>query len=88
MSANIVRSRRFMFLFEKPITYTRPLIFGEKRITDVKLLVIGYNKKYTHSVVYLYSANEMVDWNGVLTKESDYINLIYDDTFFYREYQA
>ena len=82
MSANTVSSRRYMFLFDKPITYTRPLIFGEKRLTNVKLLVIGYNKKYTHSVVYLYSANEMVDWDGVLTKKVDYMNLIYNDNFF------
>lgn len=82
MSANTVSSRRYMFLFDKPITYTRPLIFGEKRLTNVKLLVIGYNKKYTYSVVYLYNANEMVDWDGVLTKKVDYMNLIYNDNFF------
>ena len=80
MSANTVPSRRYMFLFKEPITYTRSLIFGEKRITDVKLLVIGYNKMCTHSSVWLYKANEMVDWNEVLTKKDD-SNLIYDDTF-------
>ena len=73
---------RYMFLFKEPITYTRSLIFGEKRITDVKLLVIGYNKMFTHSSVWLYKANEKVDWNGILTKEADYMNLIYDDNFF------
>ena len=82
MNANTVSSCRYRFLFDKPITYTRALTFGEKRSINVKLLVIGYNKNYTHSVVYLYSANEMVDWNGVLTKEKDYMNLIYDDSFF------
>ena len=82
MSANTVPSRRYMFLFKEPITYTRSLIFGEKRITDVKLLVIGYNKMLTHSSVWLYKANEKVDWNGILTKEADYMNLIYDDNFF------
>ena len=80
MSANTVPSRRYMFLFKEPITYTRSLIFGEKRITDVKLLVIGYNKMCTHSSVWLYKANEMVDWDEVLTKKDD-SNLIYDDTF-------
>lgn len=80
MSANTVPSRRYMFLFKEPITYTRSLIFGEKRITDVKLLVIGYNKMCTHSSVWLYKANEKVDWNGILTKKDD-SNLIYDDTF-------
>ena len=80
MSANTVPSRRYMFLFKEPITYTRSLIFGEKRITDVKLLVIGYNKMFTHSSVWLYKANEKVDWNGILTKKDD-SNLIYDDTF-------
>ena len=79
---NIGPSSRYMFLFDKPITYTRPLIFGERRITDVKLLVIGYNKMCTHSSVWLYKANEKVDWNGILTKEADYMNLIYDDNFF------
>ena len=82
MSANTAPSRRYMFLFKEPITYTRPLIFGERRITDVKLLVIGYNKMCTHSSVWLYKANEKVDWNGILTKEADYMNLIYDDNFF------
>ena len=82
MSANTVPSRRYMFLFKEPITYTRSLIFGEKRIIDVKLLVIGYNKMFTHSSVWLYKANEKVDWNGVLTKKADYMNLIYDDNFF------
>ena len=80
MSANTVPSRRYMFLFKEPITYTRSLIFGEKRITDVKLLVIGYNKMCTHSSVWLYKANEKVDWNEVLTKKDD-SHLIYDDTF-------
>ena len=73
-----------MFLFKEPITYTRSLIFGEKRITDVKLLVIGYNKKCTHSSVWLYKANKKVDWNGILIKEADYMNLIYDDNFLSR----
>ena len=82
MSANTVPSRRYMFLFKEPITYTRSLIFGEKRIIDVKLLVIGYNKMFTHSSVWLYKANEKVDWNGILTKKADYMNLIYDDNFF------
>ena len=36
----------------------------------------------THSSVWLYKANEKVDWNGILTKEADYMNLIYDDNFF------
>ena len=80
MSANTVPSRRYMFLFKEPITYTRSLIFGEKRITDVKLLVIGYNKMFTHSSVWLYKANEKVDWDEVLTKKDD-SNLIYDHTF-------
>ena len=80
MSANTVPSRRYMFLFKEPITYTRSLIFGEKRIIDVKLLVIGYNKMCTHSSVWLYKANEKVDWDEVLTKKDD-SNLIYDDTF-------
>lgn len=82
MNANTISTCRYIFLFDKPVTYTRPLIFGEKKSTNVKLLVIGYNEMYTHSIVYLYSANEMVDWSGVLTKEADYMNLIYDDNFF------
>ena len=36
----------------------------------------------THSSVWLYKPNEKVDWNGILTKEADYMNLIYDDNFF------
>lgn len=72
-------SSRYMFLFDKPITYTRPLIFGE-RTTDVKLLVVFYNETVAHCSVRLYRANEMVDWDEVLTKKDD-SNLIYDDTF-------
>ena len=79
MNANTVPSRRYMFLFKEPITYTRPLIFGE-RMTDVKLLVVFYNEAVAHCSVRLYSTNEMVDWDEVLTKKDD-SNLIYDDTF-------
>ena len=79
MNANTVPSRRYMFLFKEPITYTRPLTFGE-RMTDVKLLVVFYNEAVAHCSVRLYRANEMVDWDEVLTKKDD-SNLIYDDTF-------
>ena len=78
---NIGPSSCYMFLFKEPIAYTRPLTFGE-RMTDVKLLVVFYNKAVVHCSVRLYRANEMVDKNGVLTKEKDYMNLIYDDNFF------
>lgn len=74
-------SSRYMFLFDKPITYTRPLLFGEKRLTNVKLLVILYNEAVAHCSVYLYGANERVNWNEVLTKKIDYMNLIFDDNF-------
>lgn len=70
---------RYMFLFKEPIAYTRPLTFGE-RMTDVKLLVVFYNEAVAHCPVRLYRANEMVDWDEVLTKKDD-SNLIYDDTF-------
>lgn len=70
---------RYMFLFDKPITYTRPLIFGE-RTTHVKLLVVFYNEAFARCSVRLYRANEKVDWDEVLTKKDD-SNLIYDDTF-------
>ena len=76
---NISPSSRYMFLFDKPITYTRPLTFGE-RTTHVKLLVVFYNESVAHCSVRLYGANEMVDWDEVLTKKDD-SNLIYDDTF-------
>ena len=76
---NIGPSSCYMFLFDKPIAYTRPLIFGE-RMTDVKLLVVFYNEAVVHCSVRLYRANEMVDWDEVLTKKDD-SNLIYDDTF-------
>ena len=74
-----VHTCRYMFLFDKPITYTRPLIFGE-RMTDVKLLVVFYNDALPRCSVRLYGANEMVDWDEVLTKKDD-LNLIYDDAF-------
>ena len=76
---NIGPSSCYMFLFDKPITYTRPLIFGE-RMTDVKLLVVFYNEAVAHCSVRLYRTNEMVNWDEVLTKKDD-SNLIYDDTF-------
>ena len=49
-------------------------------MTDVKLLVVFYNEVVAHCSVRLYRANEMVDWDEVLTKKDD-SNLIYDDTF-------
>lgn len=74
-----VHTRRYMFLFDKPIIYTRPLI---SRVTNVKLLVVLYSKEANHCVVYLYEANENVNWNKILTKKTEYLNLIYNDTFF------
>lgn len=76
---NISPSSCYMFLFDKPITYTRPIISGE-RTTDVKLLVVFYNEAIAYCYVRLYGANEMVDWDEVLTKKDD-SNLIYDDIF-------
>ena len=74
-----VHTRRYMFLFKEPITYTRPLI---SRVTNVKLLVVLYNKEVNHCAVYLYEANENVNWNEVLTKKTEYLKLIYNDNFF------
>ena len=74
-----VHTRRYMFLFKEPITYTRPLI---SRVTNVKLLVVLYSKKVNHCAVYLYEANDNVNWNEILTKKTEYLNLIYNDTFF------
>ena len=71
-------ARRYMFLFKEPITYTRPLI---SRVTNVKLLVVLYSKMVNHCAVYLYEANENVNWNEILTKKTEYLNLIYNDTF-------
>lgn len=72
-------TRRYMFLFKEPITYTRPLI---SRVTNVKLLVVLYSKKVNHCAVYLYEANENVNWDEILTKKTEYKKLIYNDTFF------
>ena len=74
-----VHTRRYMFLFKEPITYTRPLI---SRVTNVKLLVVLYSKKVNHCAVYLYEANDNVNWNEVLTKKTEYLKLIYNDNFF------
>lgn len=74
-----VHIRRYMFLFKEPITYTRPLI---SRVTNVKLLVVLYNKKVNHCAVYLYEANDNVNWNEILTKKTEYMKLTYNDTFF------
>ena len=76
---NIGPSSCYMFLFDKPITYTRPLVVTE-RTTDVKLLVIFYNETFARCSVRLYKDHEMVDWDEVLTKK-DNSNLIYDDIF-------
>lgn len=70
---------RYMFLFDKPIIYTRPLI---SRVTNVKLLVVLYSKKVNHCAVYLYEANDNVNWNEILTKKTEYMKLTYNDTFF------
>ena len=74
-----VHTRRYMFLFKEPITYTRPLI---SRVTNVKLLVVLYSKKVNHCAVYLYEANDNVNWNEILTKKTEYMKLTYNDTFF------
>ena len=74
-----VRTCRYMFLFDKPITYTRPRI---SRVTNVKLLVVLYSKKVNHCAVYLYEANDNVNWNEILTKKTEYLKLIYNDNFF------
>ena len=74
-----VHTCRYMFLFDKPITYTRPLV---SRVTNVKLLVVLYSKKVNHCAVYLYEANDNVNWNEVLTKKTEYLKLIYNDNFF------
>lgn len=63
-----VHTRRYMFLFKEPITYTRPLI---SRVTNVKLLVVLYSKKVNHCAVYLYEANDNVNWNEILTKKQN-----------------
>ena len=49
-------------------------------MTDVKLLVVFYNEAVAHYSVRVYSANEMVEWDEVLTKKYN-SNLIYYDTF-------
>lgn len=74
-----VHTRRYMFLFKEPITYTRPLI---SRVTNVKLLVVLYSKKVNHCAAYLYEANDNVNWNEILTKKTEYMKLTYNDTFF------
>ena len=74
-----VHTRRYMFLFKEPITYTRPLI---SRVTNIKLLVVLYSKKVNHCAVYLYEANDNVNWNEILTKKTEYMKLTYNDTFF------
>ena len=74
-----VHTCRYMFLFKEPITYTRPLI---SRTTNVKLLVVLYSKMVNHCAVYLYEANENVNWNDIITKKTEYMKLIYNDTFF------
>lgn len=70
----------YKFLLEKPVLYTRPISLEENMTTNVKFLTISHNKTYNNYVVRLYGANEMVDWDEVLTKKDD-SNLIYDDTF-------
>lgn len=74
-----VHTRRYMFLFKEPITYIRPLT---SRVTNVKLLVVLYSKKVNHCAVYLYEANDNVNWNEILTKKTEYMKLTYNDTFF------
>lgn len=74
-----VHTCRYMFLFKEPITYTRPII---SRVTNVKLLVVLYSKKVNHCAVYLYEANDNVNWNEILTKKTEYMKLTYNDTFF------
>ena len=80
MYVNTAPVCRYKFLLEKPVFYIRPISLKENIVTNVKLLTISHNKTYNNYVVRLYGANEMVDWDEVLTKKDD-SNLIYDDTF-------
>lgn len=80
MYVNTAPVCRYKFLLEKPVLYTRPISLKENIVTNVKFLTISHNKTYNNYVVRLYGANEMVDWDEVLTKKDD-SNLIYDDTF-------
>lgn len=80
MNVNIAPICCYAFLLEKPVLYTRSISLEENIVTNVKFLTISHNKTYNNYVVRLYGANEMVDWDEVLTKKDD-SNLIYDDTF-------
>lgn len=80
MYVNTAPVCRYKFLLEKPVLYTRSISLEENVVTNVKLLTISHNKTYNNYVVRLYRANEMVDWDEVLTKKDD-SHLIYDDTF-------
>lgn len=81
MEVNIAPICCYKFLLKEPVLYIRPISLKENIVTNVKFLTISHNKTYNNYVVRLYSANEMVDWDEVLTKKDD-SNLIYDDTFF------
>lgn len=80
MEVNIAPICCYKFLLKEPVLYIRPISLEENMTTNVKFLTISNNKAYNNYVVRLYGANEMVDWNEVLTKKDD-SNLIYDDTF-------
>ena len=80
MEVNIAPVCCYKFLLKEPVLYIRPISLEKNVVTNVKFLTISHNKTYNNYVVRLYRANEMVDWDEVLTKKDD-SNLIYYDTF-------
>lgn len=75
----------YKFLFEKPISYVRPISSTENAITRVKFLIVSYNKMCEAYIVCLYEDNKNVNWENVITKKVGHIRLNSNDCFFLDE---
>lgn len=86
MNENNAHTCRYRFLLEKPILYSRPITLTENIVTNVKFLIISYNRMHNEYAIFLYNENERVNWDEILNKKFDYLRLRCSDSFFLESY--
>ena len=82
MEVNVSSICCYKFLLKKPVLYIRPISLSENMTTNVKFLVISYNKAYNNYVVSLYGEDKNVNWEEVIANKFGFLELSCSDTFF------
>ena len=82
METNIAPVCRYAFLLEKPVLYIRSVSLEKNVVTNVKFLIISYNKTYNNYVVFLYGGDKNVIWEEVMADKFGFLNLRCNDTLF------